>query len=198
MTSIPWPIRLETERLVLRQIEPGDYQAWYTAMLGRQLRQHKYDDDLISLDGLDAEWFANACDLHRESALNDHGYNWNVFHKQTNQHLGKIDLSTIQRNVFQWANLGYCIHNQFWRQGFAKEAVMAVLKAGFEQLHYHRIEAAINLDNDASIGLVESLGLQSECIRRGFWYENKQWVDHLIYVALPSDFGLSERAPAIY
>jgi RimJ/RimL family protein N-acetyltransferase len=166
-------------------------------MLERRPRQHQYDDDLLSLDGLDADWFAGACDHHRKSALSDQCYNWTAFHKQTHQHLGKIDLSTIQRNVFQWANLGYCIHNQFWRQGFAKEAVTAVLKAGFDQLHYHRIEAAINLDNHASIGLVESLGLQKECIRRGFWYENEQWVDHLIYVALPSDFGLSERSPVI-
>lgn len=196
MTQIPWPIRLETERLILRQIEPDDYQAWHTAMVERRPRQHKYDD-LISLDGLDATWFAKACKLHQESALNDHGYNWTVFHKQTHQHLGKIDLFTIQRNVFQWANLGYCIHNQFWRQGFAKEAVTAVLKAGFETLHYHRIEAAINLDNHASIGLVESLGMRRECIRRGFWYEHEQWVDHLIYVALPNDFGLCDKPPVI-
>lgn len=117
--------------------------------------------------------------------------------KQTNQHLGKIDLYTIQRGVWQWANLGYIIHNQFWRQGFAKEAVTAVIKAGFEKLHYHRIEAAINLDNHASIALVESLGLQRECIRRRYWYENEQWVDHLIYVALPGDFGLPETPPCI-
>ncbi|MEO1209823.1 MAG: hypothetical protein AAFX78_09795 [Cyanobacteria bacterium J06638_20] len=41
-----------------------------------------------------------------------------------------MDLPTIQRNAFQWANLGYVIHNQFWRQGFGKETVTAVVKAG--------------------------------------------------------------------
>jgi ribosomal-protein-alanine N-acetyltransferase len=140
------------------------------------------------------DWFADACKLHRESALKDDCYNWVVFHKQTHQHLGKIDLSTIQRDVFQWANLGYVIHNQFWRQGFGKEAVTVVVKAGFEKLHYHRIEAAINLDNHASIALVESVGLQRECIRRAYWYENEQWVDHLIYVALPGDFAFIRKA----
>ncbi|MEM9486329.1 MAG: GNAT family N-acetyltransferase [Cyanobacteria bacterium P01_F01_bin.116] len=197
MTSISWPIRIETERLVLRQIEPGDYQAWYDAMLRRRPCQHKYDDSLVEFDGLDSAWFAQICKEFHQSALDDEAYRWNVYHQQTGQQLGQIGLSTIQRSVFQWANLGYIIHNQFWRQGFAKEAVTAVLKAGFEQLHYHRIEAAINLDNYASIGLVESLDLQKECIRRSFWYENEQWVDHLIYVALPSNFGLSESEPTV-
>lgn len=110
---------------------------------------------------------------------------------------GNIDLSTIRRGEYQWAILGYEIHNQHWKQGFGKEAVRAALIAGFETLGYHRIEAAINIDNQASIALAQSLGMQRECIRRGFLYEKQQWVDHLIYVAIPSDLGLVEKPPAI-
>ena len=106
-------------------------------------------------------------------------------------------MSTIQREEKQWANLGYSIHNQYWRQGFGKEAVRAALIAGFERLGYHRIEAAINLDNIPSIALAQSLGLQQECIRRGFYYENGQWVDHVIYAAIPADLGLAEHPPTI-
>ena len=92
---------------------------------------------------------------------------------------------------------GYGIHHQYWRLGFGSEAVKAALIAGFEDLGYHRIEAAINLDNYSSIALAQSVGLQKECVRRGFYYENEQWVDHIIYVALPSDLGLAEKPPAI-
>jgi len=66
-----------------------------------------------------------------------------------------------------------------------------------ENFGYHRIEAAINLDNHPSIALAQSVGLRKECVRRGFYYENDKWVDHIIYVALPSDLGLAERAPTI-
>lgn len=90
-------------------------------------------------------------------------------------------------NSVQRANPGHSIHNQYWGQGFGKEVVRAALKAGFESLKYHRIEAAINLDNHLSIGLAQSVGLQKECIRRSFYYENEQWVDHLIYVAVSPD-----------
>ncbi|NEQ97380.1 MAG: GNAT family N-acetyltransferase, partial [Cyanothece sp. SIO2G6] len=85
----------------------------------------------------------------------------------------------------------------YWRQGFGREAVKAALIGGFEHLGYHRIEAAINLDNHPSIALAQSVGLQQECVRRGFYYENGQWVDHVIYVVLPSDLGLAENPPAI-
>ncbi len=91
--------------------------------------------------------------------------------------------------------MGYSIHNQYQRQGFGFEAVKAALIAGFEHLNYHRIEAAINLDNEPSIALAKSVGMKKECMRPGFFYENEQWVEHLIYVALPSDCGLANKPP---
>ncbi|MGV2828375.1 GNAT family N-acetyltransferase [Myxosarcina sp. GI1(2024)] len=89
--------------------------------------------------------------------------------------------------------MGYEIHNQYSRKGIGKEAVRAALIAEFKSLGYHRIEAIINLDNQASIVLAESVGMQKECIRRGFLYQNKQWIDRLIYVASPRDMNLVEK-----
>lgn len=197
MSETSWTLTIETERLILHPYKSDDYQSWYAGFSGRLLQQYKYDEGQISLDGCDLDWFSNLCQRHQKQALSDYAYIFGVFLKQTHQHLGSVDISTIQREEKQWANLGYSIHNQYWRQGFGKEAVRALLIAGFENFAYHRIEAAINLDNYPSIALAESVGLQKECVRRGFYYENNQWVDHLIYVALPGDFGLVEKPPAI-
>ncbi|NJR46889.1 MAG: GNAT family N-acetyltransferase [Hyellaceae cyanobacterium CSU_1_1] len=87
-----------------------------------------------------------------------------IFCQNSGQHLGNIDLSTIRREENYWANLGYSIHDPYKRRGFAKEAVKASLISGFQQLDYHRIEAAINLDNYASIALAKSVGMKQECI----------------------------------
>ena len=197
MGRTSWQRPIETERLILRPQEPKDYEAWYAGFTGRLPQQSLYDEGPIRLEGCDAAWFAGVCQHHQAQASADYAYIWSIFSKARNQHLGHVDLSTIQREEKQWANLGYGIHNQYWHQGFGKEAVRAALVAGFEQLGYHRIEAAINLDNLPSIALAQSVGLQKECIRRGFYYENKQWVDHVIYVALPADLGLTEQPPAI-
>ncbi|MBW4620815.1 MAG: GNAT family N-acetyltransferase [Cyanosarcina radialis HA8281-LM2] len=195
MTKKSWTLTIETDRLILRPQQPSDYEAWYAAFAGRSPSQHQYDEGQINLVGCDTDWFADVCQRHQAQALSDYAYIFSIFCRQTQRHLGYVDLSTIQREEKQWANLGYSIHNQYWRQGFGKEAVGAALAAGFELLGYHRIEAAINLDNYASIALAQSVGLHQECIRRGFYYENDRWVDHVIYVALPSDLGLEEKAP---
>ena len=186
---------ITTERLVLRPQQPSDYESWYAGFMGRLPKQHLYDAGKLDLDGCDSAWFLDLCHRHQELALKDWVYIFGVFERQTNRHLGNIDLSTIRRHENQWANLGYSIHNQYQRQGYGKEATKAALIAGFERLNYHRIEAAIDLDNQASIAFAESLGMKQECVRRGFFYEKEQWVDHLIYAAIPPDLGLNEKPP---
>jgi [ribosomal protein S5]-alanine N-acetyltransferase len=187
MSETSWALTIETERLILRPLNPSDYESWYAGFSSRLPQQHKYDEGQICLEGCDRDWFAGLCDRHQKQALSDYAYIFGVFSKPTNQHLGFVDISTIQREEKQWANLGYGIHNQHWRQGFGKESMRAALMTGFETLGYHRIEAAINLDNHPSIALAKSVGLKKECIRRGFYYENERWVDHVIYVALQAD-----------
>lgn len=186
-----------TERLILRSQQPDDYDVWYAGFSGRLPKQHQYDDGWVCLDHCSRQWFIDLCERHRQEALNDQCFVFGIFSRLTGQHVGNIDLSTIHRGAYQWAVLGYEIHNQHWQQGFGKESVKAALIAGFETLGYHRIEAAINLDNQASIALAQSVGMNKECVRQGFLYEDEQWVDHLIYVALPSDVGLVEKPPTI-
>jgi [ribosomal protein S5]-alanine N-acetyltransferase len=186
--QLTWPLIIETDRLMLRPQEPKDFGAWYEGFAGRSPSQSCYDEGRIDLASYNSDWFFGICEYHQEQALRDYAYILGVFSKVTQQHLGNVDLSTIQREEKQWANLGYSIHNQHWRQGFAREAVSALLLAGFKDLKYHRIEAAINLDNHASIALAKSVKLQQECVRRGFYYENEQWVDHVIYVGIAEDY----------
>lgn len=197
MAETFWKLTLITERLILRPQQPGDYEHWVAGFAGRMESQHQYDDGLVRLEHCDREWFTNLCQRHQQEALSDLFFIFGIFDRYTGQHFGNVDLITIRRENYQWAVIGYEIHNQHWRKGIGKEAVLAALTAGFESLGYHRIEAIINLDNQASIALAESVGMQKECIRRGFLYENEQWLDQLIYVALPHDVNLVEKPPTV-
>ncbi|MES3702927.1 GNAT family protein [Staphylococcus arlettae] len=90
-------------------------------------------------------------------------------------------MKTLSRDNFQWAELGYFIHNQFWRRGYAYEALVEIVAQAQQILHFHRIEAHVNLDNEPSQKLLEKVGFHFECIRKGFIFENGQWTDHFVY-----------------
>ena len=171
----------ETERLVIRPLNKLDYENWLKEFENRYPSQNRHDQGKIDMSECTLEWFEQLVEKHQELALTDTTYIFGVFSKVTEAHLGMIDFSTLVRDDFQWGRIGYTIHNQHWRNGYGKEAVSAALILAFDQLKFHRIEAHINFDNTPSIKLVESVGIDFECIRKGFIYEYNEWTDHLIY-----------------
>ena len=156
--STPWTMTINTERLILRPQHKSDYKSWYAGFVGRLPKQHPYDTGKLNMNSCDSAWFSELCTHHQELAKKDWVYIFGIFERDTNRHLGNIDLATIRRKDNQWANLGYSIHNQYQRRGYGKEATQAAIICGFQDLNYHRIEAAINLDNSASIAFAESIG----------------------------------------
>ena len=196
MTEQPaaWDLAVTTERLTLRPHQPGDYAVWYAALDARLPAQHAYDPGWSDMTEKTPDWFAGYCLRHQRRAQSDSVYIWGVFRNADGQHLGHVDIATIGRYA-QWANLGYNIHNQHWRQGYGKEAALAAARAGFETLGCHRLEAVMNLENQASSALAAALGCRYEGIRRGFLYEDGAWIDHHVWALLPGDLGLPETAP---
>lgn len=174
-------ISTETERLVIRLLEESDYSSWFTQYENRLPSQHQYDEGKLDMSICTKDWFYDLVTKHHQMAEDDKVYVFGIFRKVDNAHIGFVDFSTIMREEFQWARFGYTIHNQFWRQGFGKEAVKAAIHLGFEKLNYHRIEAHINLDNTASIKLAESVGMVYECTRKEFIFENDKWTDQFVY-----------------
>nr|WP_143781406.1 GNAT family protein [Paenibacillus amylolyticus] len=60
-------------------------------------------------------------------------------------------------------------------------SINSIQRSAFEYLKFHRIEAHINVDNTPSMKLAESVGMEFECLRKGFIHENNEWTDHLVY-----------------
>jgi RimJ/RimL family protein N-acetyltransferase len=77
--------------------------------------------------------------------------------------------------------MGYSIHNQFWKNGYASESVLKATELFFSKLGFHRIELHINVDNNSSILLAERTGFLFDCVRKKFSYENGNWTDFKIY-----------------
>ncbi len=171
----------ETKRLIIRPYENDDYSNWLHQHEERLPSQHKYDQGKTDMSECTEVWFYQLVERHHEMIKEDDCYIFGVFHKDSGDHIGTIDISTLLRYDFQWGRIGYTLHNHFWRKGFGKEAVQAALDIAFKKLDFHRIEAHINLDNDASVHLAKSVGMEFECVRKGFIYEFEEWTDNLVY-----------------
>jgi len=108
-------------------------------------------------------------------------YNFGIFRKADGVNVGKVELHKILRMDYQWAMMGYSLHNQFWGKGYGTESVLAATEWFFTTLEFHRIELHIKKDNKPSIKLAEKTGFRYECVRKEFSLEADQWTDLLIY-----------------
>ena len=177
-------INMITKRLIIRPLEFSDYKNWIDGHSQRKPKTYKYDGTPTNAKDFPKSRFRKLVAKHRKIAKEDKVYFFGIFLKETGQHIGSLDLATIQRYNMNWANLGYAVHNNFHGKGYAQEFVKMGIKLGFEKLGYKRIEAAINPNNQPSVALAKSVGMKKECMRPKFFFENGKWEDHVVYIVI--------------
>ncbi|SDC65425.1 GNAT family N-acetyltransferase [Shouchella lonarensis] len=175
-------VQAETDRLILRPYRLGDYENWHTQVAHSFPSNTKHDQGRpSSMETYTKTWFAQWVSNFDTKAGRDEMYHLGIFRKGDGVNVGKVELYTILRMDYQWAMMGYAIHNQFWRLGFGVESVIAAREVFFKELQFHRIECHIPPDNTPSIHLAEKAGFQFECTRKAFSYEDGRWADYFIY-----------------
>jgi RimJ/RimL family protein N-acetyltransferase len=86
------------------------------------------------------------------------------------------------------AEIGFVVHPDHQRRGYATEASAALLRIGFEQLQLHRIVGRADARNVASIGVMERIGMRREAhLRENEWIKG-EWTDEVIYAALAHEW----------
>jgi ribosomal-protein-alanine N-acetyltransferase len=132
----------------------------------------------------------------REVAANrvaDRGYAFGIIHGD--DLIGRIALNNIVRGVFQNAYLGYFVGHDHNGRGFATEAVEVVVAHGFEALGLHRVQAAVMLDNAASMRVLAKAGFRREGIARRYLQIDGTWVDHVLFATTVEDQRPSTGRP---
>lgn len=96
---------------------------------------------------------------------------WLVFEKKSGKLIGRCGFGIADYLEEAELDLGYLIDRDFRRQGYAQEAVRAVLSYGRERLDLTKIAAYVQEENEASRGLLFKLGFDAERI---FSYNGKK------------------------
>lgn len=83
--------------------------------------------------------------------------------------------------------IGWVLDPAHGGQGFASEAVRAVLALGFDHYRLHRITAQMDARNSASAALARRVGLRLEAHHVQDWFSRGEWTDTLIFARLASE-----------
>jgi [ribosomal protein S5]-alanine N-acetyltransferase len=82
------------------------------------------------------------------------------------------------------AEIGYLLHGSLHGKGVMTEAMRAVLDFGFNTMQLHSVEAVVDPENAASIGLLQKAGFVREgYYRESFFFEGK-FLDTAVYSLL--------------
>jgi RimJ/RimL family protein N-acetyltransferase len=147
---------LETERLVLRRLSSND--AEFILELLNQPSFLRYIGDKGVRTTEDAARYIQTGPI---ASYERFGFGlYLVELKETGVPIGMCGL--LKRDMLPDADVGFAFLPDYWSQGYAFEAASGVMSYGREVLGLQRIVAITSLDNDASIRLLEKIGLKFE------------------------------------
>jgi RimJ/RimL family protein N-acetyltransferase len=86
------------------------------------------------------------------------------------------------------AEIGFTLAPSAQGQGFATEAVVALLDFLFGQLGKHRVFASVDPRNTASLRLLERVGMRQEAHFRESLFFRGEWVDDVVFAVLESEW----------
>ncbi|TCZ78417.1 N-acetyltransferase [Paenibacillus albiflavus] len=83
---------------------------------------------------------------------------------------------------------GVAIFREYWRKGYASEAIMILLRYYFEELRYQKVTAHVYAFNDNSLALHERLGFVQEGRLRNMIFTRGQYFDEYLYGLTKSEY----------
>jgi len=147
---------LETERLMLRQMRVEDAEFIFELVNEPAFIRNIGDKGVRTLD--DARDYILSGPVASYAKF---GFGlYVVVLKETGAAIGICGL--LKRDSLEDVDIGFAFLERFRRQGFAYEAAAAVMEYGRNSLGLKRIVAITSPDNEASIRVLEKIGLQFE------------------------------------
>ena len=142
---------IETDRLRLRRLTLDDRESVHSVLM---------NEEIMSAMHLPcSEEFADQWIQRMIARYESHGpANWYAERREDGAFIGVMGLVTNEVNGVLCAELGYLVHPDHQRQGYAFEGAQACIDYAFNVLGADYVTAAVAEDNLSSIHLAEKLG----------------------------------------
>lgn len=187
---------LKTRRLTLRPLTVEDFanwtevrqrcQSWLLPWEPRK-QPHLGDPDVYFKD------FQNRCRFMFSARQKGKAFGFGVF--LGDALIGEMNMSSIVQHPFYSCFVGYWIDQRHAGQGYAPEALAAVLRFAFEECQLFRVQVAILPSNRASLKVMEKLHIGYEGRAKKFLEINGEWEDHSCFAMTLEDW--EQHSPEI-
>jgi len=176
--------RIETRRLVLREVDPERDQEDQLAIWGDpevvKWMPDKAQTTLAQARGIlefwRRCWYEGPWILAWEIGLKEHG----------ERYIGGIRYVGFYGHEYRIGELGYELHRQHWGRGYMTEALNAAVDFGFDRMGLNRVQVGMHPDNMASRRVAEKAGFQAEGVLRDWVFDQKSghWRDERLFSIL--------------
>ncbi|MFN6528063.1 GNAT family N-acetyltransferase [Nostoc sp. ChiSLP03a] len=176
-------IPIETKRLILRDFVESDWQ---------EVHQYAADAEVVRYLTFGPNTEEDTKNfLQKEISLQGEKprqhFALAVTLKPQKQLIGICRIS-VRDTDNQIGSIGYSFTKEFWGQGYATEAVKAVVSFGFHELGLHRIFATCHPENIASARVMQKIGMQQEGYLREHHWIKGEWQDSWLYAILEHEW----------
>ena len=147
---------LETKRLLLREMNPNDFQALFLVLGDPEAMRH-YP---FTFDGRHVkDWIERNMNRYRKDGFGL----WAVCLKETGELIGDCGLTLQNIHGEILPEIGYHIRRDCQQKGYAGEAARAVRNWAFSNTDYPTLYSCCKYTNVPSIKTAESIGMQFVC-----------------------------------
>jgi ribosomal-protein-alanine N-acetyltransferase len=171
---------LETDRLVLRRLEADDLEDIFEYASDREVAKHTSWPAHTTIE--DSREFINyVLELYKNGEVAP----WGVVCE------GKVvgTCGFLYWNLHSsWAEIGYALASKYWGRGLMTEAVWEIISFGFQKMKLNRIQGRCEVENIASVRVMEKAGMKMEGVLREHEYSNGRYLDMIVYSILRSEW----------
>ena len=144
---------LETERLIIREYTPSDFDALYEILSDAETMKYypkPYDENGVR------RWIDWCIGSYKQNGFGL----WALELKETGAFIGDcgISMQNIDGEIFP--EIGYHVNKNYWRQGYAKEACAAVKDWFFKNTKQDSVYSYMNQENVASYATAAANGMK--------------------------------------
>ena len=161
---------LETPRLILREYTLNDFDGLYAILSDAETMKHyprPYDEKGTML------WLNWSLDNYKR-----YGFGlWAIELKESGEFIGDCGITMQNIDGEELPEIGYHIHKKHWRQGYAKEAALAVREWFFANTEFETVYSYMTATNAASYSTAASIGMQ----RIKEYFDTQSGAMHCVY-----------------